>query len=189
MSSEDYGDSDYGDESMGDYGSDGSDQGYGSDGDFAYSDDDGAGMGSPLAKGTRVRVARRRGCRDRLACPSAAGGGRRQHRLGLVACRLPGPLAGHATPQSRAYVPTFCLQKTFVVMDKDELRERLKAAVAQVGWLAAAVGSVGGRHFASWGWAAGGGRLIGLTLCCCWGMVMACHVAGCMPSYVAWAGH
>ncbi|KAI7836399.1 hypothetical protein COHA_009731 [Chlorella ohadii] len=75
MSSEDYGDSDYGDESMGDYGSDGSDQGYGSDGDFAYSDDDGAGMGSPLAKGTR---------------------------------------------------------KTFVVMDKDELRERLKAAVAQV---------------------------------------------------------
>jgi len=55
-------------------------------------------------------------------------------------------------------VPTSCLQKTFVVMDKDELRERLKAAVAQVGWLAA-VCSVGGRHFecremGCWGWEA-----------------------------------
>lgn len=70
MSSEDYGDSDYADESMGDYGSDGSDQGYGSDGDFAYSDDDGAGMGSPLAKGVRVSLTGRQGRRDRLGRPA-----------------------------------------------------------------------------------------------------------------------
>ena len=133
MSSEDYGDSDYGDDSMG-YGSDGSDQGYGSDGDFAYSDDDGAGMGSPLAKGVRVSLAGRQGRRDRLGRPARCR--QRQAAGHSPRARRPPPSGASWLPCSLwkcTFNSTCCpLQKTFVVMDKDELRERLKAAVAQV---------------------------------------------------------
>lgn len=94
MSSEDYGDSDYEDQSMGDYGSDGSDQGYESDGGFAYSDDDAAGASSPLAKGAKARGDRSLtqpgwalGCGPPPPVPACS------PALGLQACRLPKSLA------------------------------------------------------------------------------------------------
>lgn len=127
-------DSDYGfddDASMYENSSDGGysdDQGgYSDDGGLEYSDGEAS---SPLAKGTKVGgVPSRRGGRPgQPGCPPPPPPPLKQRRQRR--CRS-GPL--RPQPACAPCLPVCAPQKTFMVLDKDELRDRLKAEVAQVG--------------------------------------------------------